>query len=302
MRRKSIVLFIFLSLANLFIFFFRDHFQYQPYATPSALYAPCGEKCADKWNQYVLDFPAQELAAAKAVSDSVVSGKNNSEAKVMALSRFIYNRFKNQMGRPSAELLGSSPLTQFEKLSSSDSVKLWCGNFAEIFSWFCWSQGIICRNIELMNPGNHHVLNECYLPEIQQWVMVDLTNNLLMAKEGKPLNLFQFLGAVKQGKAIESFYSEGISVQSRSLDITASYIRNFYQGDHPYFYYHRVDNKKVYRMGSKLVRYFLPVSWYEILELKKQSNLPFYLKEVFSLLWLISMIMILVPRKKLSYD
>ncbi|HWJ91947.1 MAG TPA: hypothetical protein VNR87_12590 [Flavisolibacter sp.] len=303
MRRKAVLFFLFLSLLNLVIVFLRDAFQYQPFSSPAALYAPCDEKCSKKWNQYVNDFPREELAAARNISDSVVAGKAPTEDKVMAIGLFIYNRFKGQMGRPSAELLRSSPFRQYQQLAASDSVKLWCGNFAEIFSWFCWSHGIVCRNIEVMNPGNHHVLNECYIPESGRWVLVDLTNNLLMAQSKEQrLNLYEMMKALKARTVVSGLHASGDSVSVELLDPATSYIQNFYQADHPYFYYHRVDNEKVYRTGSKLVRYFLPLSWYEILELKKQSNLPFYLKEVFSLLWLISLIMLLVSRKKLRYD
>jgi hypothetical protein len=300
MRRKLILLFLLLTLANLFIFFFRDDFQYQPYASPASLYAPCDDQCMEKWNQYVIDFPKEELAAAKEISDSIVSGKLNTAEKILALGSFIYDRFNGQMGRPSAELLRSSPLTQFKMLSSSDSVKLWCGNFAEMFSWFCWSQGIVCRNIEVMNPGDHHVLNECYLPEAGRWMMVDLTNNLLMTESNqRQLNLYEFMNALKKGEGLMGVRSSGGSLRHQVIDTSESYIQKFYQEDHPYFYYHRVDNQKIYRTGSKLVRYFLPISWYDILELKKQSNLPFYLKEVFSLLWLICLVMIFASPKKL---
>src|SRR5205823_1481170 len=159
----------------LFIFLFRDSFQYQPYTSYHSLYQPCDKYCSEKWSKFVKPYPASDLTEAKNILNTHVRAISGSTCdKLLHIGNFIYTRFNSQQGNPTYQFLALSPLNQYKALSTSDTVKLWCGNFAEMFTLFCWSQGIICRTIEIMNPGDHHVLNESYIPETGQWVMTDL--------------------------------------------------------------------------------------------------------------------------------
>src|SRR5207302_7834209 len=108
-------------------------------------------------------YSDSEFRQAKIISDYITASSKDVKEKLMALGSFLVDHFHSRLGKPSPSLLRASPLTQFRSLSASDTSQLWCGNFAEIFSFFCWSQGIVCRNIEIMNPGDRHVVNECYV-------------------------------------------------------------------------------------------------------------------------------------------
>src|SRR5690349_12275803 len=172
------ILLSFLTAANLLIYIFRDQFQFMPYSTKSVVYGACGQECINTWQTFRDDYPLNELAEAKHISDSVIGDEQATPKKILAIGRFIYEKFYRQLGSPSSHLNEASPLQQYRMLSASDSVQLWCGNFASMFSWFCWSQGIITRTVEIMRPGDRHVLNECYLAETGQWVMSDVTHHL----------------------------------------------------------------------------------------------------------------------------
>jgi hypothetical protein len=299
-RKTAIIIFLLLTGINLVIYVFRDHFQYQPYSSYEKLYAECDQDCYDTWKQFADDYPKEELAKAKQISDSVTANDYTSSAKVLSLSKFLYDRFKGQLGTPGASLLSASPFKQYEQLSQSGKPQLWCGNFAQVLAWFCWSQGIVCRVVEIMNPGDRHVLNECYIPEMHQWIMIDLTHNQLLTqnKDRQLLDLVTFRNTLKYGAAIYTVQSVNDSLQNTLLNNSQGYISTYYLGDHPLYYYHRVDNDKAYSAGNKLVRYCFPVSWYDISVGKKSSNIPFYLKEVFLFLWLISFFAVLISRTK----
>jgi hypothetical protein len=274
-KRIYLFLFLFLSVANIVVFIFRDHFTYLPFANYNALYAPCNEHCLQKWKQYADDY-SSELKEAKQISDPVVKSYSQTSDKIIAIENFLYGKFHKQMGRPTLNLMNSSPLNQFKKLSSSDSIKLWCGNFAHMLSLFCWSQGIITRNIELQHTGDKHVMNERYLPESKSWMMADITNNLLAvtSPDEKFLNLVSFKESVK-GKPNLNVKQSTSTDSVQTVPFSSVKILSQYTADDPVNFYHYTDNNKSYSTAEKIKRYFLPWSWYEIYQPKSTGNLPF---------------------------
>ena len=299
-RKKIAVLFVILSLVNLLVFLFRDYFQYQPYAGMTSLYRHCDQACMEQWRTFTEDYPSRDLAEAKQLMDSVLGNTGaGSFAKAQKIARFLVLRFQKQLGTPSDALLKAPPLDQYKMLSASDSIQLWCGNFAQLFSFFCWSEGIACRSIEIMNPGDHHVLNECYLPETGRWVMVDLTNDLLFVrnKEQQLLNLVNFRYQVKNGFSVQAERAAGDTVIAGTGGLP---LPGYYLADHPLYYYHRVDNQKIYAAKEKIARYLLPVSWYDIYDDQDRNNYLFYLKELLVLLWIAAGFILLLKSTKLN--
>jgi hypothetical protein len=299
-RKKTAVLFIILSLVNLLVFLFRDYFQYQPYASFTSLYRRCDQACMEKWSRFTEDYPSRDLTEAKQLMDSVLANTEpGALAKTQKIARFLVLRFQKQLGTPSTALLTAPPLDQYKMLSASDSLQLWCGNFAQLFSFFCWSQGIACRSIEIMNPGDHHVLNECYLPEMGKWVMLDLTNNLLFVRNEQKqlLDLVNFRHQVKKGLPLQVERAEGDTVISGTGGLA---LPGYYLDDHPLYYYHRVDNLKIYAAKEKMARYLLPVSWYDIFDDQDRNNYLFYLKELLILLWIAAGFILLLKSTKLN--
>ena len=147
-RKKIAVLFVILSLVNLLVFLFRDYFQYQPYAGLASLYRRCDQVCMEKWRAFTKDYPSRDLTEAKQLMDSVLANTDQATfAKTQKIARFLVLRFQKQLGTPSAALLRAPPLDQYKMLSASGSLQLWCGNFAQLYSFFCWSEGIACRSI-----------------------------------------------------------------------------------------------------------------------------------------------------------
>lgn len=157
---------------------------------------------------------------------------------------------------------------------------------------FAWSKGINTRTIEIMFPGDHHVLNECYVPEIGKWVMVDVTTNMILVQhQNKFLDLISFEELAAKNEAIYALRSKNNSIEKLAV------IPHQYLSNAPIYYYQRTAYKTVFATASKIKRYFLPVSWYNIFDDKKRSNLAFYLKEVFSFLWLILFFVLLFRTK-----
>ena len=303
MRRKNPFLFAFLALTftNLFIFFKRDHFRYQSYASYQSLYQPCNKECKEKWEGFVRDYSTAEFVEAKTISDSVVKGKSSSFEKILSLGQFLRSKFEGQLGQPTTALICSTPLSQFRQLESNKTNQLWCSNFSQMFAFFCWTQNIVCRNIGIMNPGDNHVINECYLPESKQWILVDLTTNILASEsKDEPFNLVDFRKAVNSDPKIRVWRSINGSALAEEIDPAP--FKSYYGKPYPALFYQSVNYLQKISMGNKIRQYLLPVSWYDILLEKKGNNFLFYLKLALLVLWALSFFVFLFPLRKLNYD
>ena len=299
MRKKALFFLVLLSIINLLIFLNRDRFQYRSFADYNSLYSTCDPACYSKWKDFVLDFPEHELADAKKITDTIVGGATTSLEKIKRLGDFLYQRFHRQLGNPTDDLLATSPFNQYRKLEADSSMELWCNNFAHMFSWFCWSQGIVTRNVEIINPGDHHVLSECYLPETGKWMAVDLTNNLLtITGNGQLLNVLDIRKATRDGQSIIVSRSGNKEISTDTLLSNAAFLQAYYKPDLPVHYYHWINYFKVTGKKYKLKSYILPVSWYDIFLEKGGNNLFFYLKLLLLVLWVIALTAFLVSLKK----
>lgn len=298
-KRISLFIFLFITLLNIAVFIFREHFNYEPYSVYHDLYSACNEQCAQKWEQYADEY-SSELKEAKKITDSVVSQYSQTSDKVIAIENFLYGQFHKQLGKPTVDVMNSSPLNQFKKLKASDTAQLWCGNFAHMLSIFCWAQGIVTRNVELKHAAGNHLLNECYLPESGSWMMADITNNLLSATDNKGnfLNVISFKDSVKKNTEICITQSSGDGSKLQTTSLNSVKLPEVYIDETPAYFYHYTDNNKSYAAVEKIKRYFSPVSWYETYQPNNKGNPGFYLKEILIFLWLVSFFVFLFSRTK----
>lgn len=277
---------------NIIIYFNREYFSFRPLQTSAGLYSTCNKYCGDKWDAFSDDYSATELAESKYLLDSLSfpAGKETKE-QIKWIGAFLYNRFKKQTGTPSLRLSSASPYMQFRLLEKNDTNKLWCGNYAFMFSWFCRSYGITSRIIEIQRAGDHHVVNECYLPAEQQWVLADVTNNLLLpsSREGKLLNTVSFRELINTDSSFNA-YTAGNDTTGIAAFNSASFTgEKYYSSSYPLYYYSRVNSDKIYMPKEKIKRYLLPVSWYEVYDPSASTyfQLPYLLKLLFLITWLV---------------
>jgi hypothetical protein len=161
-----------------------------------------------------------------------------------------------------------------------------------MFAFFCWSEGIASRVIEIMNPGDHHVLNECYLPETREWAVTDVTSNNLLIRKSDARGYANVLDLRNSpGQIILSLQATDSSVESHPFG--ATFYKKYFGDKNPVYYYYRTNISEVYRPNEKIKRYFLPVAWYEEITQGPQDNWGFYFKQFFILLWLITAILLI---------
>ncbi len=275
--KKRILLIIFglLTLINVLVFLNRKHFEYRSYPPPGELYKACDDQCIAKWQRYVKDYPAEDILAVDRILDTVIpkTGAGNAE-RARIIADFLRKNFSDRKGVPSGELQSKTPAGQFSLLRNNQKEKIWCGNWSNIFAYFCWNRGIPTRIIEINKPGDHHVVNECYIPEDSCWGLVDLTNNIILPRDrnGNYHNLISYTG----------------DSVSRGLEN--------YSSLYPIHYYYRYDLKKIYSFGSRAKRYLTPDPWYETVDLHNPApgNTLFYVKTGFFYLWVISGLLIVL--------
>ena len=294
--RKRTLLFLFLTIINGIIFYFRDNFQYIQYSTYDQLYKSCDENCRQKWDDYLLPYTEASMQDARQLLKPLHLDSNSALTTLKFIGHHFYEKFHQQHGYPSDMIHTSDPVNQYKILSADTAEKIWCGTYAQMLSFFAWSNNIVSRNVEIMKPGDHHVLNECYLPEQKQWIMIDVTNNILLAsKNNRFLNTQDFVAGLSQPELLTVLTADGILQPiSQMKELTA--IQDYYKKEFPYYYYHITHAKTVYKGSAKIRRYFLPASWYEIFSPVKRFAYLFYIKLVFIVLWIILGSLILLKR------
>lgn len=288
--KKSLFFLGALTLINAAIFLARNHFQYQPYKTYASLYQQCDADCVEKWSGYKKIYSAETLAQAKLISDKLITEQLTTLEKVQAISDALNRRFSHRIGQPTSTLLQMPAMQKFEHLNADTTQKLWCGIFAEMMALFCWSQNITCRNIEVYLPNNRHVMNECWIPELGQWVVTDAMLGIpAAAHNNQYLNLQQFVTSLHTKPNELKTNALNVSTRVEQLPALTS-IKSFYGPDYDYYYYKVIDLNQVYRPFQKFVRYTLPVSWYNIYSSHPKSNYLFAVKAFLLAAWLLALL------------
>jgi hypothetical protein len=285
-----------LTTANIVLYQYREQFHYQPYAGYETLYGPCGADCENKWKRFTRVYdPAEFDSARKVLREKFhFTTSTTAEEKILSISGMVLELFTKHHGLPSPAFQRQSPMRQYNDLCLRDRGNLWCGNAAQIFSFFCFAEGILSRNIEIRNPGDHHVVTECYLPSRKQWVLLDVPHSLMMVKDsmGQLLNLQTFRAALARHQKIWARQPADSSFQWKPLNMEEMYYKHFYMGSYPYYYYYEVSDATVYSFSNKLLRYFFPSPWYEIYDENPRSNFKFYLRQIALGLWILVAILI----------
>ncbi len=292
----AIAIFLFSFIISLILFFLRDKKGvYIKKTTYGELYAvekdPYGQK--EKWSGLYRFHSKGEIDSAQqlASQEAAIRIEDKTFTKVVKIGYWLVNRFQHcSSGKPTDSLSKLLPLQQFDAIINNMSP-IQCGNYGSMFMFFCRANAIDTRYIEIMNRGDHHVVNECYIPELNQWISVDLTYNILFSKDttGGLLNTVDIINYFEQksGNIILHQVKDGDIAPKR---VSAQNIPwNSYLVSHPdlYFYY-QTDPSKVYSVKQRIIRYLLPVSWFEVYSHKTVSNFWFFARFFFIVVTLIS--------------
>jgi len=275
---------LFLLLINAWIFFDRNNnYAYREVLDYDQLYADHLE--ITKWKHSSPYTSAQEeVTAHNILRDSMhIVDSDNSLIKIQKIGSYILSALDDRRGAPSKIMNGISPLEEFYFARNKKS-EVWCGNFANIFSFFANQSGVLTRYVaQEGDKNNQHVFNECFVKESNQWVLVDLTYKLILAKN----NSGNYLNAIDLHNAHIS-NTDSITVttfQDNEIGNTNyTTVRSFYD---PYFhrnslfvfYLNDQFDSRLYSITSKLKRYLTKsATFVSYGEKGSVSNKKFYYK------------------------
>ena len=145
----------------------------------------------------------KDLQFAKDKWGGLIKNAKSDHEKAMLIAKSLMDDLKPHTGVPS-DAMKVSPFRQYERMVSGQD-KGFCTNFAKIFIHACNSLGIPARRIHLekvhyksekfsIRMGGMHSTTEIFDDQLNQWVWMDLTSNILAAYLGDegPLNAAEF--------------------------------------------------------------------------------------------------------------
>lgn len=298
---RYIVPLVLITIINGAVFYYRDLFQYRSYASYAALYGTCTKECLQRWRPPPVTYPPEELMqAARLLSDAGIKEGATQQSVVVFIGRWLHHQFGRRASGPSGGPVSKTPLAEYNKLVANKKEQLWCGTYAGLFSFFCWSKGIPCRTVELFKPGDHHVVTECYIAELNNWILVDVTTNMLLVAKtnGELLNLQTFRTAIQMGQPIRIAAEQDNDITQKQLAKDLPFIENYYSTPYPCNYYYSTDPHYIYSFKNKLIRYIVPVSWYQVYSEKRGGNGLFFTRISFLIIWIVLLYLTLTDHLK----
>ncbi len=208
--------------------------------------------------------------------------------KIEKISTYILRHLDSNKGIPIDKMDEVSPTQKF-KLVKTKQSKIWCGNFADIFSFYANCMGINTRLVclegkigDIYKAG--HSFNEAYIKELKQWVFIDLTSNTIFAKTSSNhyLNSIEFYNLYQLApKEITTIRFINDSIQCENFEIVKSFYDDYFQSNNQFVFYnrHQFENN-TYSLFSKFKRYIFKNPTFTIFtEASIINNEKFYIKQ-----------------------
>ena len=156
-RKNCVAISWLLLVAAINIFFFvkRNKFgTYKHYVSYDNLYSEKNNQpeLRKRWNNTFRFNSIQEKDSARklAIRKAKITPNDSSLQEIIKIAKWISNEFRCiSKGQP----------------IDKNQTPIWCGTYANMFLFFCKASNIETRIIEIFKPGDHHVINECYLPD-----------------------------------------------------------------------------------------------------------------------------------------
>jgi hypothetical protein len=289
-RKNYIAISLLLLIAAINIFFFvnRNKFgTYKNYVSYDNLYSEKNNQpeLRKRWNNTFRFNSNKEKDSARklAISKAGIILKDSSFQKMIKIAKWISNEFRGiSKGQPIDSVLRLPMLEQYEA-TVKNQTPIWCGTYANMFLFFCKASNIETRIIEFFKPGDHHVINECYLPELKKWIAVDLTYNYIFFQNEsyKLLNTLDIKTAVENNRLL--FVNQAVSdtLIVKKVDGKSIAWEQYLRFNPDIYYYKETNPAHIYTIKDKIKRYIFPVSHYSIFTTAKQSNIWFFIRTFF---------------------
>ncbi len=137
--------------------------------------------------------------------DTLISEKNTDFENVMNIQSWVHSRWEHD-GENTPEK--NDPTYILEQAKKGERFR--CVEYSIVTSACLKSLGFIVRglwlktrDVDVVNSGAGHVVNEVYLKDIGKWFFIDPQFDILVEKNGIPLNAVEFQEAIVNNEKIE---------------------------------------------------------------------------------------------------
>lgn len=218
--------------------------------------------------------------------------------KMKKIAAWIHASYRHcPLGEPNAAFSALSLIDQHYAASRAESA-IWCGTFGTHFLFFCSANGLTSRLVETNGENDQHIVNETWIPELNQWVFTDLTFNTVYCKDarGRILNTVDILrmNEQKSSPPMPVLCQEDGDQHVVTAGSNQEIWQKYFNRKSRLMLYYSIDQEQVLTTGNKLLRYAFPVAWYETYSLTPPSNTAFFLRIVSLYLGVIMTILFIV--------
>lgn len=217
------------------------------------------------WKQTSALTTEQEIKNVSSIlrNEVKLQHKDSTIQKIKKISAYILSKLQYKHGTPADTMDKLSPQQKFD-FALRNRSKVWCGDFADIFALYANTAGITTRLVCTEGDANGilksgHSFNECYVPEIQQWVFIDLTSATLLVQnsQGIYLNAIDFYNAhLLQSSDLTVTKFENDSLFQTPYRTEKSFYNDYFnKGTYFVFYNASQFSKEIYSFKNKWLRY-----------------------------------------------
>jgi hypothetical protein len=158
--------------------------------------------CGGAVEDWIVDTPsAADRAYARRRWGRVADAYHSDYEKAKAIARDLIRTLRPHEGIPSVAMQGASGLEQLRRIERRQD-RVWCGNYADIFSAACNALDIPVRKIDMqyiwsvrgrtaLEIGEGHRTTEVFDRTLNRWIWIDLTLGLLGAevRDNEPIEV-----------------------------------------------------------------------------------------------------------------
>ncbi|HKO79010.1 MAG TPA: hypothetical protein VJU78_01385 [Chitinophagaceae bacterium] len=280
-----------INAVSVYFFINRNSFgNFTRVASYDDLYSPVHNTSAElnKWKKVLRQYPKDQLKEAQKLTETYAGVKEQDPTltKIIKIGSWLRRSFsKSEIGKPSDSFEKLSDIEQYKAAARAESP-VWCGTYGSQFLFFCSANNITSRCIESKGVADNHIVNESFIPELNQWVFSDLLNNVLYCKDSnnKIVNTIDLLYRNSQKDTAAFIAYEQAGYDNMLVLPRKEYSRlwsTYLNADSKLYFYYTTDLKCVYNFTQKTIRYIYPKTWFELFSLTSVSNMTFYFRILF---------------------
>ena len=150
---------------------------------------------------------SEELKRLKEVFklDTLILNANDDYEKVKNIQSWVHSRWEHDGNNVPEKSNAMYILKEAEK-----GQKFRCVEYSTVTTACLQSLGYIVRvlwlktkDVDVVNSGAGHVVNEIYLKDLKKWFFIDPQFDIIVLKNGIPLNAVEFQSAIANNERIE---------------------------------------------------------------------------------------------------